>query len=72
MKRTTRPRKLVYPTIRTAPDPRIDVVLAYAPMPTGGPCACHPGVASVWEPNQSGPGWHCQICHGLPTKGNAQ
>ena len=57
---------LVYPLTRTARDPAVDVVTAYAPAPTDGPCALHPGVAPTWERNQSGPGWHCKFCHKLP------
>jgi hypothetical protein len=61
-----RKSNLVYPAVRTAPDPRIDVVLAYAPAPPPSECAGHPGIATVWEMNQGGPGWHCRICHALP------
>ena len=58
--------KLLYPLTRTARDPAIDVVTAYAPEPSGGPCACHPGVAATWERNLYPPGWHCRFCHALP------
>jgi hypothetical protein len=73
MKRKT--ANLVYPTTRTSPYPRIDVLTAYVPEPPQSACAGHPGIAAVWERNRFSPGWHCKFCHALPDaarKGEAE